>query len=43
MPAGSSLPTATVSAEDLIGLGMLMGYAAELEAEQEAVDTSADM
>jgi len=38
---GLVLAHRTLSAEDLIGLGMLMGYAAELEAEQEAADSEA--
>jgi hypothetical protein len=39
---GVVLAHRSLSAEDLIGLGMLMGYAAELEAEQEAAEASAD-
>ncbi|HWL50729.1 MAG TPA: hypothetical protein VNT92_12695 [Acidimicrobiia bacterium] len=39
---GVVLAHRALSAEDLIGLGMLMGYAAELEAEQEAAEASAD-
>ena len=39
---GVVLAHRTLSAEDLIGLGMLMGYAAELEAEQEAAEASAE-
>jgi hypothetical protein len=35
---GVVLAHRTLSAEDLIGLGMLMGYAAELDAEMEAVE-----
>jgi len=39
---GVVLAHRSLSAEDLIGLGMLMGCAAELEAEQEAAEASAD-
>ncbi|HEU5112591.1 MAG TPA: hypothetical protein VFU96_04685 [Acidimicrobiia bacterium] len=39
---GVVLAHRTLSAEDLIGLGMLMGYAAEIEAEQEAAEASLD-
>jgi len=39
---GVVLAHRSLSAEDLIGLGMLMGYAAELEAEQEAAEAAAD-
>jgi Protein of unknown function (DUF1269) len=39
---GVVLAHRTLSAEDLIGLGMLMGYAAELEAEQEAAGASTE-
>ena len=39
---GIVLAHRSLSAEDLIGLGMLMGYAAELEAEQEAIATSTE-
>jgi uncharacterized membrane protein len=38
---GVVLAHVSLSAEDLIGLGMLMGYAAELEAEQEAAEQEA--
>lgn len=38
---GVVLSHVALSAEDLIGLGMLAGYAAELEAEQEAVEREA--
>jgi hypothetical protein len=39
---GVVLAHRTLSAEDLIGLGMLMGYAAELEAEQEGAGASTE-
>jgi hypothetical protein len=39
---GVVLAHRSLSAEDLIGLGMLMGYAADLEAEQEAIGTSTE-
>jgi uncharacterized membrane protein len=39
---GIVLAHRSLSAEDLIRLGMLMGYAAELEAEQEAIATSTE-
>jgi uncharacterized membrane protein len=39
---GVVLAHRSLSAEDMIGLGMLMGYAAELEAEQEAAEAAAD-